>query len=113
MMLFRDCFASQLPCIQLLISRTLENWNNYLQSIQPAPPPLEDSELEPNKKATPSEPKYDINNQNFNYYTTNPNAIEENRELERYKGDFPLDKKGKVLDKKGRVLDCWKVGKTW
>jgi hypothetical protein len=107
MMLFSDRFASQLPCIQLLISRKFDDRNTYLQSMQPASPPLEDSQSEPNKNTTPSDPKYDIDNQKFNYYTTNPNAIEENTEMERYnKGDFPLDKRGKVLD-------WWKVGENW
>jgi hypothetical protein len=107
MMLFSNRFASHVPRIQLLIRRTFDNRNNNLKilEVKLAAPHEKDSQSEPTKNATESncDSDYASVNKNFNYYNTNPDMVEENTELKRYKkGGFPLEKKGKVLD-------WWKV----
>ncbi|KNE95772.1 hypothetical protein PSTG_10990 [Puccinia striiformis f. sp. tritici PST-78] len=93
MMQFSKRFTSATTRITVLINSKFIEREALLESIKPPTPPPKPSQSDKNL----NEPS-DSEGDEFNFYPSNPDALEINTKLERYNnGDFPMDKKGNLL----------------
>ncbi|POW17296.1 hypothetical protein PSTT_00654 [Puccinia striiformis] len=95
MMLFSKRFTSATTRITVLVNSKFIEREALLESQKPPTPPPKPSQSDTNSNE--HEPS-DSDGEEFNFYPANPDAVENNTELERYNnGDFPMDKKGNLL----------------
>ncbi|KAI9603468.1 hypothetical protein KEM48_001480 [Puccinia striiformis f. sp. tritici PST-130] len=88
-------FTSATTRITVLVNSKFIEREALLESQKPPTPPPKPSQSDTNSNE--HEPS-DSDGEEFNFYPANPDAVENNTELERYNnGDFPMDKKGNLL----------------
>ncbi|POW13127.1 hypothetical protein PSHT_07868 [Puccinia striiformis] len=94
MMLFTRRFELHVPRITRMMVNKFSDRDELLKSLKPPPPPPKVTTTALNASPNNTESEED----EFNFYPTNPDAIDINTGMERYNnGDFPMDKKGDVM----------------